>query len=128
MHGLYCLRLISVLLYTDQVQTLTNRTRQELFKTRVSEHGQEDSSLFLKQWKTLLRYYSKVKNVFPFHAMKVYRGIRGIKPLIFNFWSRLRWGVKFKPRYPYSGIEIRYPLKWFWMGPKACLDVFRIWV
>ena len=70
----------------------SNITRQEPFNTRVLEHGQEDSSLYLKKWRALLRYRSKIKNVFPFQNMKVYTGIRGITPLIFNFRSSLRLG------------------------------------
>ena len=59
----------------------------------------------------------KVK-FFPFHAMKAYRGSRGIAQLSLNLGIRLRWVDNFR-KYP-GTFSVRG-----WVGPEANLDVLE---
>jgi hypothetical protein len=49
---------------------------------------------------------------FPVHAMKAYRGSRGIDPLILNLVTRLRWVVTFKPRPFYTRERTPVHIEW----------------
>jgi hypothetical protein len=54
----------------------------------------------------------KVKGkVFPVHAMRVYRGSRGIAPTILNLGTRWRWVVNFTPRPLYSWERTPVPIE-----------------
>jgi hypothetical protein len=60
-----------------------------------SEYKSECYHLIQLAW-----YNSNVQFIFPMHAVKAYRGSKGILPLILNLCVRWRWEVSFNPPTP----------------------------